>query len=267
MELRHFKAMNKVHDTSGYVAALEAFDSIPQLRELKVLARQRGGIVPGGSVLDIGCGFGLETLRLADEIGSTGTIAGVDISPDFIAEARTRAEKAGAAAIDYQVGDAHNLPFEDGTFDSVRAERMLIYLKDVSSALAEMNRVLKPGGRLALIEPDFSTNTINIGNRHLMRRIVDHETAVAVEQSWLPGPLAVALSAIGFNTIEIATRVLIFPQELGATYFKSIGVHAQEAGVISGVELTEWQDDIDRLRDKDQVFATIGYFLFTATAP
>nr|WP_319386701.1 methyltransferase domain-containing protein [uncultured Roseibium sp.] len=266
MELRHFKAMNEVQDTSGYVAALEAFDSIPQLQELKVLARQRGGIVPGGSVLDIGCGFGLETLRLADEIGATGTIAGVDISPDFITEARTRAEKAGTA-IDYRVGDAHDLPFATGIFDSVRAERMLIYLKDVSSALAEMKRVLKPGGRLALIEPDFSTNTINIGNRHLMRRIVDHETAVAVEQSWLPGPLAVALSAIGFNTIEIATRVLIFPQGLGATYFKSIGVHAEEAEVITAAELAEWQEDIDRLRDKDQVFATIGYFLFTATAP
>ncbi|WP_421982274.1 methyltransferase domain-containing protein [Roseibium sp.] len=266
MELRHFKAMNKVHDTSGYVTALEAFDSIPQLRELKVLARQRGGIVPGGSVLDIGCGFGLETLRLANEIGPSGMVSGVDISPDFIAEARSRAEQA-EAAIDYRVGDAHDLPFAAASFDSVRAERMLIYLKDVSGALAEMKRVLKPGGRLALIEPDFSTNTINIGNRRLMRRIVDHETAVAVEQSWLPGPLAVALSGIGFNDIEIATRVLIFPQELGATYFKSIGVHAQEAGVISGVELTEWQDDIDRLRDKDQVFATIGYFLFTATAP
>ena len=265
MELRHFKAMNEVHETSGYVAALEAFDGIAQLQELKSLARERGGIHPGGSVLDVGCGFGLETLRLAEMIGHSGRTAGVDISQEFIAEARMRAEKAGAA-IDYKVGDALELPFADGTFDSVRAERVLIYIKELSTALSEMKRVVKSGGRIALIEPDFSTTTINVGNRRLMRRSVDHETGVAVEQSWLPGPLADALSVTGFESIEIATRVLIFPQNLGAAYFRSIGVHAQEADLISAAELDEWQDDIDRLRERDQVFATIGYFLFTATA-
>ncbi|MEL7526985.1 MAG: hypothetical protein AAFN16_14505 [Pseudomonadota bacterium] len=61
--------------------------------------------------------------------------------------------------------------------------------------------------------------------------------------------------------------MLIFPQGLGATCFKGIGAHAKQAGVITPLEHTEWRDDIDRLRNKDQVFATIGYFLFTATAP
>lgn len=92
-------------------------------------------------------------------------------------------------------------------------------------------------------------------------------TSVAVEQSWLPGPLAVVLTQAVFRSIEIAARVLIFPLDHCATYFKSISVHAKEAGVVTAADLTEWQDDIDRLRNKDQVFATIGYFLFTATAP
>jgi len=57
MELRRFKAMNEIHDAAGYFAALEAFDGIPQLQELKSPARERGRVETGGSVLDFGCPF------------------------------------------------------------------------------------------------------------------------------------------------------------------------------------------------------------------
>ncbi|MBG6206485.1 ubiquinone/menaquinone biosynthesis C-methylase UbiE [Labrenzia sp. EL_126] len=264
MELRHFKSMNQVHETSEYIKALEAFDGIPQLQELKSLAIERTNMAPGKSVLDVGCGFGLETLRLAKKVAPAGHVAGVDVSPEFVDEAIRRARTA-ELEVDYKVGDARRLPFADDTFDCVRAERILIYLKDFSNALAEMERVLKPGGRMALIEPDFSTNTINTHDRLLMRRIVDHETSQAVEQSYLPGPLTAALEDLGFANIEIATRVLIFPQDLGASYFNSIGLHANEAGVVSAGELEEWRGAIDLLRKNNHVFASIGYFLFTAS--
>ncbi|MEM9635551.1 MAG: methyltransferase domain-containing protein [Pseudomonadota bacterium] len=266
MELRNFKALNDVTDTAEYVAMLEMFDAIPQLQELKELARYRSGIVPGKSVLDVGCGFGLETLRLAGIVGAEGRIVGLDKSDDFIGEARRRAEAAGCR-IDYRTGAAQELPFEDGSFDCVRAERLLIYLKDFSLAVAEMRRVLKPGGSLALIEPDFSTSTINVKNRRLLRRVMDYEIAHAVEQSWLPGPLSIALQHLGFREIECATRVLVFPQELAASYFQGLGIHAEEAGTISKDEMKEWQTEIDRLKANGQIFATICYFLFTATRP
>ncbi|MCV0427836.1 MAG: methyltransferase domain-containing protein, partial [Roseibium sp.] len=172
MELRKFKALNDVADTADYIAILEAFDAIPQLQELKELARRRGGIAPGKTVLDIGCGFGLETLRLAQIVGPDGNICGLDKSDAFVAEAKRRAD-AGNCRIQYQTGDAVNLPFEDESFDCVRAERILIYLNDFKSAVAEMLRVLKPGGHLALIEPDFSTLTINVTNRTLLRQVID----------------------------------------------------------------------------------------------
>ncbi|MES0879559.1 methyltransferase domain-containing protein [Roseibium sp. SCP14] len=266
MELRNFKALNNLADTSDYVAMLEAFDTIPQLRELKEIARERGGIASGKSVLDIGCGFGLETLRLAEIAGPEGRVNGLDKSDAFIAEARRRAEAAGHP-INYQIGDATSLPFEDSSFDCVRAERLLIYLKNFQSVIAEMKRVLKPGGHLALIEPDISTITINVTDRALLRKVIDYEIAHAVEQSWLPGPLNTTLQDLGYQDIECASRALIFRQDLGAAYFKSLGVHAEEAGAITEAENREWQQSIDRLREKGQIFATVGYFLFTATRP
>ena len=137
--------MDRASNVRAYVAALEAFDAIPELQELKLLGHQRGGIAPGKSVLDVGCGFGLETLRLAD-LAKPGRIVGLDKSADFIVEAKARAA-AAKLAIEFDVGDAETLPYPDGSFDCVRAERLLIYLTDPAKAVAEMKRVAKPGLR------------------------------------------------------------------------------------------------------------------------
>ena len=71
LSLKQFTAVDQAADVPAYVAALEAFDGIEQLQELKALARERGGFARGRSVLDVGCGFGLETLRLA-RLGGPG---------------------------------------------------------------------------------------------------------------------------------------------------------------------------------------------------
>ena len=68
----------------------------PELQELKALARERGGFAPGKSLLDVGCGFGLETLRLARLAGAGGAVAGIDKSADFVADA-ARAGRRGRA--------------------------------------------------------------------------------------------------------------------------------------------------------------------------
>ena len=65
MELHDFTDLNRVSDVAPYVAALESFDAIPELQELKVLARSRSRIGPGTKLLDVGCGFVLESLKLA----------------------------------------------------------------------------------------------------------------------------------------------------------------------------------------------------------
>ena len=86
--LKQFTSLDQATSTANYVSALEAFDGIEQLQELKAIARQRGGLAPGKDILDVGCGFGLETLRLAAVGPPTGSIAGVVKSADFINDAR-----------------------------------------------------------------------------------------------------------------------------------------------------------------------------------
>lgn len=261
--LQSFKSTDGADDDAALIAPLVAFDSIPQMQQLKAIARDRMAPAPGVRLLDVGCGFGLETVRLAPDTQPGGHVAGIDVSPDFIAQARRRATAADLD-IDYRVGDAQDLPYSDGTFDAVRAERMLMYLKDFPKAVRELHRVLKPGGRLALIEADFSTTTVNFPDRDLMRKVLDHEITSAVVSSWLPGPLRSALEQTGFAEIEVESRVAIFPQDLGAKYFGSLGPHAADAGVISADEAVLWQEGIAALARDRALFGSVGYFLFTA---
>jgi 2-polyprenyl-3-methyl-5-hydroxy-6-metoxy-1,4-benzoquinol methylase len=261
ISLKSFTALDRVGDVAAYVRALEAFDEIPQLQELKRIARDM--IKPGSSLLDVGCGFGLETVRLARIVGQAGRVAGIDKSEDFIAVAKTRAAAAGLA-IDYRDGEAQALPYPDASFDVVRAERLLIYLKDWQKAVIEMKRVAKPGATLAFIEPEFGTTTVNLPDRAVVRRAMAHEADTAVVESWLPGQLFYALSDLGLHDVTVSTRVVIFPQDLAAIYFSDVGRNAAKDGAISQAELSAWLSGISDLHKQVRLFASVGYFLLTA---
>jgi ubiquinone/menaquinone biosynthesis C-methylase UbiE len=251
---------------STYVAALEAFDRLPLLRELKALAIERTGTGPGRRVLDVGCGFGLETLRLARAVQPGGAVTGIDLSADFVADARRRAAAAGLE-VDLVHGDAQQLPFDDDAFDVTRAERVLIYLDHPDRALAELARVTRPGGRVAIIEPDFDTNTVNVPDAHLVRAVLAHEADTAVVDPRLVRDLRADLGALGLTDVEVESRMVIFSPDLAAQYFGGIGEAAATAGVIDVDDGHRWASTIDGLHREGRLFGAIGYYLFTATVP
>lgn len=262
--LRQFEAVDGVGDIAPYIAALEAFNRLEQLQELKALAIERTGPLVGRRLLDVGCGFGLETLRLARLVGPEGGVVGVDLAHAFIQEARRRAEAAGLVA-GFEEGDATALPFADGSFEVARAERVLVYVADIEKALAELRRVTTPGGQVAIIEPDIDSNRINLGDRALVRRVIAHEADTNVRHPSLPGRLPGLLTDAGFRNIEIATRIVIFDPGLAAMYFGDVGRNAARDGAIDGGELQRWEAGIAELARTDRLFATVGYYLFTAT--
>ena len=261
VELHAFTDVDHAPDLSPYFSALEAFDEIPQLQELKALARAR--IAPDADILDVGCGFGLESLKLARLVEPGGHVTGIDKSAAFIREAQRRARQA-EASIDFQVGDAEGLPFPDGAFDLARAERLLVYLPDPKTALKEMRRVTRKGGTVTAIEPDLGTNAINFPDRDLARRVLDHECDANVPQGWLVRDLASLMRDVGLINVQIDTRILVFPLGLGASYFTETGASAAKAGVISAAELETWTKGIEDLRQNGRLFCSIGYYLFAA---
>jgi SAM-dependent methyltransferase len=106
---------------------------------------------PGERVLDVACGTGIIARLAAETVGPTGTVTAIDVAPDMIDVAR--ATSAPGAAIDWHVGDAASLPFDDGTYDAVLCQMGLMFMADRAAAVAEMRRVLAPGGRVVVNTP------------------------------------------------------------------------------------------------------------------
>lgn len=107
------------------------------------------------SLLDVGCGVGHWGLTLAPFLPSECKVNGIDPEEQWIVIAKEKTNQKNInQPFQYQVGSAEKIPFEDNTFDIVTCQTVLIHLSDVSVALKEMIRVLKPGGLLAVAEPN-----------------------------------------------------------------------------------------------------------------
>jgi len=111
-----------------------------------------GPINPGESVLDIGCGTGVDSLVAAHLVGPTGKVVGLDLTAEMINRARMHLSQVGLANVVFQVGEAESLPFEDNEFEVIISNGVLNLVVDKVKALSEVFRVLKPGGRLLLAD-------------------------------------------------------------------------------------------------------------------
>lgn len=107
------------------------------------------GLGLGERVLDVCCGTGSVARRAAEVVGPAGSVAGLDLNENMLNMARSLS--AGSRpAIEWRQGDAQELPFADDSFDAVFCQQALGFLADPDAALAQMRRVLAPGGRAAV---------------------------------------------------------------------------------------------------------------------
>ncbi|HYF92064.1 MAG TPA: class I SAM-dependent methyltransferase [Symbiobacteriaceae bacterium] len=114
----------------------------------RLLPRVRVG--PLASILDVGCGTGVNLLEAARWFAPAGKLCGIDISPGMVAVAQSKAGLLGVPA-QFRVGDAEKLPYPDAEFDLVICNSVLHWFKDRGAALREMRRVVKPGGQVLII--------------------------------------------------------------------------------------------------------------------
>ncbi|HWH43404.1 MAG TPA: methyltransferase domain-containing protein [Thermoleophilaceae bacterium] len=127
---------------------------------------------PGERVLDIGAGPGFLAVAMAAAVGPRGSVDGVDVSESMIALARRRSPEPHSAPLAFRLGDALALPFPDECFDVVVSTQVYEYVEDIQAALAEARRVLRPGGRLLVLDTDWDSVVWRSSDEHRMRRVM-----------------------------------------------------------------------------------------------
>lgn len=109
-------------------------------------------LAPGETVLDLGCGAGIDCFLAADDVGAAGAVVGVDMTPDMLARAREGGREKGLVPprVEFRLGEIENLPAGDNTVDAVISNCVINLSPDKPRVLREALRVLKPGGTAAL---------------------------------------------------------------------------------------------------------------------
>ena len=143
----------------------------------------------GEAVLDLGCGTGRAFDPLRAAVGAPGLVVGLDLTPEMLDAATTAAHRTVTRLV---LGDARRLPFPNGAFDAVFAAGLLPHLPDTMIGLAEIGRVVRPGGRLTLFHP--------IGRAALAAR---HERARRDDEPLDPRVLPALLSGAGWTSLRI----------------------------------------------------------------
>jgi ubiquinone/menaquinone biosynthesis C-methylase UbiE len=161
----------------------------------------------GMSVVDVGCGPGTITVGLAEAV-APGRVLGVDQGSDQLTEARALAGRSGVTNVSFATASCYRLPVPDSSVDRVFAHALIEHLGDPMRAVAEMRRILRPGGIVALCSPDWGGFILSPPTAAVDRAVGDYtELMVGNGGDPLAGrQLARYLSQSGFENIRIDAR-------------------------------------------------------------
>ncbi len=221
---------------------------------------------PGECVIDIGCGPGFLCESMADKVGPAGSVLGIDISPDLIALCQDRNPPVH---LRYAEEDALNLASDGGSFDVAVCTQVAEYIPDTAGILAEMFRVLRPGGRALIMATDWNCVGWHSSDPDRMNRVMKAWEGHCAHPS-LPRVLSPALVAAGFEHLALHAHPIINrnfdPSRYSYGAAHLIKDYATNTGFSEAVA-QDWFDDLAHLDEAGHYYFASARMIFAARKP
>ena len=232
----------------------------------------------GLKVLDFGCGPGTISVGLAEKV-APGELHGIDMEESQIELARAAAAAGGHGNMTFHAGNVYEMPFEDGTFDVAHCHAVLMHIPDTQRALAEVKRVLRPGGILASREAIVASSYLEPQPPEITR-------AWGVFAGLVQGngghpnfgrELKLCMLEAGFQSVRVSASFDVFssPEDLAflhgfiSDWFFSPGVVAAltNYGLATPEQIEIWRSLLDEWRDNPGASGAIAFGEAIASKP
>ena len=220
---------------------------------------------PGEKAADMGCGPGFLVEEIARAVGPKGHAVGIDNSPQMLSMTRSRNEVLPQASV--VEATLQQLPFDDDTFDALACIQLLLFIADIPQGLREMHRILKPDGRIAIIETDWRGVVLNAMDDSLTKRMFAAWDDAAASPN-LPVRLKPELEASGFKDIGVE-GIPILNTAFGIENFSSgmlrgVARQAHQMDAVTEDEAKGWIADMQTKDAGGAYFFCVNRFLFSA---
>ena len=220
-----------------YLDAVSAAIGPIKARSIELL-----GLKPGAQVLEAGCGLGRDAETIADLVGPDGMVTGTDLSHELIGKALARTE-AKRDRVNFKVAEIYDLPFHAATFDAARVDRVLQHLEEPAAAVAQLAWVVRGGGRIVLLEPDWESLRVGGVDKLITRAVASHIADNRHRSGMVGRDLAVLLSEAGCHDIKVEVSGMVVPDLGTMDYLTSLGLALREvvaAGKVSDDAAAQW---------------------------
>jgi ubiquinone/menaquinone biosynthesis C-methylase UbiE len=265
-DVTSFGKVDEQSDPDYFIRFVDEVNSMPAILQVEDVAIDELRLSPGDRVLDLGCGTGDDTRRLA-RLVAPGEVVGIDASEAMIEVARRRLEGTGVPA-SFHVGDAMALDLPTDSFDAVRCERLLIHVPDPAVVLDEMVRVTRPRGRIVVIDIDFDLLALDLPDvdQAFVRRAV-HAMCDAMAVGQIGRQLPRRFREAKLTDVSYRAALLALPYE-----FVSHMVAGSLQGAVSAGSLTTTESDMllsamERAERDGGLYTGIPVFIVSGTKP